>query len=344
MDTESLKKALPWVVLGAASAAIAFVIVRKSRKIATGTDGSDSDGEAVDIPKGVTMARRMSVSAECYDDDDDTAAAATAPKVGPAKTAQESAAILAVLSKSILFKHLSQEHLDEVVSAMFKQTFEENEVVMHQGDPGNFFYIVAEGEFAVTKDDNPKPLSVVGAGGFFGELALMYNMPRAATITAIGKHPRVTWVVERDTFRRVLMHAFTADRQRYNDFLERVEIFKTHMEQQARYKLADAFETKDFNDKETVVEQGAEGDAFYVIESGEATVIKDGKQVSALQKGGYFGELALLNGAPRAARVTANGKLRCAVLRVDAFKRLIPENVIEALRKASAAYGPVTQS
>eukprot|EP00698_Gefionella_okellyi_P010349 TRINITY_DN267_c0_g1_i3.p1 TRINITY_DN267_c0_g1~~TRINITY_DN267_c0_g1_i3.p1 ORF type:complete len:349 (+),score=78.36 TRINITY_DN267_c0_g1_i3:48-1049(+) len=329
MDASTIKKVLPWVVLGVAGSAVLYKYVREGKK-------QTEKKEDFEVPRGVVLARRMSVSAECLDDSDPTSAAA--PTAGSAKTAQETSQLLTVLGKSFLFQHLSQEHLDEVVNAMFKQSFEENEVVVSQGDPGTFFYIVAEGEFAVTKDDSTTPLSVVGPGGFFGELALMYNMPRAATITAVGKKPRVTWAVDRDTFRRVLLQAFTAERQRYKNFLDRVDIFRTHMEKGERFKLADAFETKDFSDNERVVEQGEEGDAFYVIEAGEATVTKDGQVISTLQKGGYFGELALLNEGKRAARVTAKGKLRCAVLRADAFKRLIPDPVLSALRRAAEMY------
>ena len=71
--------------------------------------------------------------------------------------------------------------------------------------------------------------------------------------------------------------------------------------------------------------QGAEGDAFYVILDGTADVVVDGQTVNQLRPGDWFGELALLDGAPRSATVTSLDGCEVAVLGVRMFRTLLRE-------------------
>lgn len=71
--------------------------------------------------------------------------------------------------------------------------------------------------------------------------------------------------------------------------------------------------------------QGDEGDAFYVVLEGSAQVEVDGEVVDTLGEGSWFGELSLLDGAPRSATVTADGPLEVAVLGVRMFRTLLRE-------------------
>ena len=71
--------------------------------------------------------------------------------------------------------------------------------------------------------------------------------------------------------------------------------------------------------------QGADGDAFYVILDGRAEVTVDGAVVNELDAGDWFGELALLDGEPRSATVTAVDELEVAVLGVRMFRTLLRE-------------------
>ena len=95
--------------------------------------------------------------------------------------------------------------------------------------------------------------------------------------------------------------------------------------------------------------QGAEGDAFFVILEGTAKVSVDGEVADTLGPGQYFGELALLDGAPRSATVSAEDEVEVAVLGLRMFRTLLrefPEISIQllagltgALRQARAEAG-----
>ena len=75
----------------------------------------------------------------------------------------------------------------------------------------------------------------------------------------------------------------------------------------------------------TIVREGDDGDALFVLISGAAVVERDGKQVATLGPGDYFGELALLDPAPRAATVTATDDVELAVLGIRMFRVLLRE-------------------
>jgi CRP-like cAMP-binding protein len=84
-------------------------------------------------------------------------------------------------------------------------------------------------------------------------------------------------------------------------------------------------EPRHFKAGEAVVRAGARGDAFYVILAGAARVETPDGHGRALGPGGFFGELALLDGGPRSATVTATGELTTLRIGQSAFAKLLRE-------------------
>lgn len=166
-------------------------------------------------------------------------------------------------------------------------------------------------------------VATIEPGGSFGELALMYNAPRAATVMS-AEAGCTLWALDRITFRRILMDSTFQRRRLYESFLEEVEILST-LTRYERSKIADALETQKFPAGTTIIKEGDVGEAFYLLESGEAEAYKNGIQqpVKQYRKGDYFGELALLNDAPRAASVISKTEVKVATLGKDGFQRLL---------------------
>lgn len=87
------------------------------------------------------------------------------------KSSVENELIQSALKKNFVFEHLSAKELKPLVGAFEKTTASKDEVIIKQGDEGNFFYIIASGECYFTVDGN-----IVGKakqGDSFGELALL---------------------------------------------------------------------------------------------------------------------------------------------------------------------------
>lgn len=161
----------------------------------------------------------------------------------------------------------------------------------------------------------------IEAGGSFGELALMYNAPRAATV--ISAEPGCTlWALDRVTFRRILMESTFARRRMYENFLEEVPLLST-LTPYERSKIADALKTQKFAPGDVIIKEGDPGHSFYLLESGEADAYKGDNKVLHYKKGDFFGELALLNDAPRAASVIASSEVKVATLGKNGFQRLL---------------------
>lgn len=285
-------------------------------------DSSDAKGDADAKPQYSTRRRGAFSSEPVAEVEKFEPEQAPIPKNEVSQAKIEKA-----LQSNILSSHLDENERKEVSEAMYEQHFEPGDVIIQQGDDGDVFYIVDTGEcdIYVEKDgEKKKHVLHVTQGGSFGELALIYNTPRAATVVATTKV--VCFCINRITYRRILMDATMRKRALYEGFLDRVPILAS-LEKYERLTVADALEPENFEEGQTIVKQGDPGDVFYIIVEGNALVTKtsDGKSetVGELGPSDYFGEIALLTNRPRAATVTAKSTLKCVRLDRDRFNRVL---------------------
>jgi pyruvate,water dikinase len=90
--------------------------------------------------------------------------------------------------------------------------------------------------------------------------------------------------------------------------------------------IAAMFKERRFAPGETITKEGAGGAAFFVIESGEATVSIGGRPRATLTSGDYFGEIALIDEGARSATVTATSEIVCHGLTYWEFRPLVQQN------------------
>jgi len=107
--------------------------------------------------------------------------------------------------------------------------------------------------------------------------------------------------------------------------LERVPLFADLHKRDIEH-IARLFKERRFAAGETVTKEGAGGAAFFVIESGEATVSSHGKQIATLTQGDYFGEISLIDEGARSATITATTDLVCHGLTFWEFRPLVQHN------------------
>ena len=277
---------------------------------------SPNDDNYLHPTMSTILARRSSVSAESIPVDSEC----DEPIPVFPKSPEQIRRILASVGKSLLFRELDEEQQTGVLKAMREQFVEKDEVVILQGDVGEYFYVVESGLLHCYIRDPPLPpdwfngqhsgtsvtetfvqpghhprfgrkVADCGVGSTFGELALMYGHPRAASVVAI--EPCTLWSLDRITFRTIILKAAHRRRTMYEQFLASVPLLKS-LGPEERSKIADALTSSLYDDGEPVVKQGDMGDSFFFIEEGEAIVTKTRdnnveEQVGHLRKGDYFG-------------------------------------------------------
>ncbi|XP_029682399.1 protein kinase, cAMP-dependent, regulatory, type II, alpha, B isoform X2 [Takifugu rubripes] len=307
--------------------------LRPARKAVTfvpksGPDKEEEEEEEDDPKKSTTgkYSRRVSVCAEPYDPDDDEDDDAE-PRVVNPKTDEQRRRLQDACKHILLFKTLDQEQFSEILDAMFEVLVKPQQHIIDQGDDGDNFYVIETGTFDIfmKKDGANLCVGKYDNKGSFGELALMYNTPRAATIVAT--QDGALWALDRATFHRLIVKNNAKKRRMYEAFIESVALLKS-LELSERMKIVDALAARGFKDGERIITQGDDADCFYIVESGQVRIMIKSKnnvevEVARCSRGHYFGELALVTNKPRAASVYAVGETKCLVIDIQAFERLL---------------------
>jgi len=321
----------------------------------------------------IRAGRRSSVSAERYDPERDVAADAAdaddcAPAVVP-KTPEQRRRLADAVRDILLFRSLDSDVMSDVINAMFERRAAPGEYIIRQGDDGDNFYVIdsgvydviittrrpaAGGEDGQLVEASSRVLQFDGRGSF-GELALMYNQPRAASVVAVTDGR--LWAMGRHAFRRLVLQSAFRKRQMYDRLLRSVPMLGA-LDDYERATLADALRSLSYNDGDRIVAEGdTVADGMYFVERGAArvTITKDGREteVTRLAAGDYFGEMALLENGARTASVYAvdeqqqqqgdsaksftSGEVRVAFLERESFERLLGP-CLDVLKRNMEAY------
>jgi len=267
-------------------------------------DDCDEIPESFRKPEKQMGAARQSVSAEAYGQWNQKKAF-TPPKYE--KSAEQTQRLNSTLSKSFMFADIEKSDMDIILMAMKEMRFDASTKVITEGDDGDYLFVIEQGSLECIKNIEgvDTVVKTVAVGDVFGELALLYNCPRAANVVA--KETCVCWQLDRETFNHIVKDAAVKRRNKYDAFLKSVTLISS-LEPYERSQIADALKTEVFKQGDTVVTQGEPGDKFYIIEEGALFAVKDGTRVMDYKPGDYFGELALLKNQPRAASVAVESE------------------------------------
>ncbi|KAG0556492.1 hypothetical protein KC19_11G057800 [Ceratodon purpureus] len=282
--------------------------------------------------------RRTGVSAESTAVD-----TSYVPRVIP-KADNAKGRIRKAVEKSYIFKGLDKEQMKTVIDAVEEERYRIGEVIIKQGESGTNFYLLEAGtcEVWISKEKNSSPelVHTYHSGDSFGELALLYDAPRAATVKA--STDCILWAMDRGTFRAILMTSTAKKRELYEDFLANVPLLKS-LDIYERSAIADVLEAEYFKSGESIIVEGMPGDKFYFLVEGTAEAKTRGQVVMKYGVGDYFGELALLNDEPRAASVVATSECKIVSIDRESFKRLLGK-LEDILHRRKSEYASATSS
>jgi len=209
------------------------------------------------------------------------------------------------LADNFIFASLTNAERRSLIDAMVLETVTINTIIIQQGTVGDFFYVVEDGHVSHSVDLNH--VGSCSRGASFGELALLYNCPRAATCVA-DTDCRL-WKVDQRTFRYMLANNTANQQKDIHDTLRKVQ-FLSELEDTMLTRISDALTTVKFPERERIITKGDVGEVFYILREGTVKVHDIGNGDSRyvdqfLGPGEAFGERALLTGEPRLANCTA---------------------------------------
>jgi len=145
------------------------------------------------------------------------------------KSEEAKESIMEIIQKSFMFSGLDDNEKQIVVDAMEEKKCFKKECVIKEGDEGDCLYVVGSGTLSCTKilkgQTDPTHLKRYESGDAFGELALLYNAPRAATI--FSDNECMLYALDRQTFCHIVKDAAIRKREKYEDFLKTVDLLKT---------------------------------------------------------------------------------------------------------------------
>ncbi len=206
--------------------------------------------------------------------------------------------------------------------------------VVRQGERGECFYLIREGTVEVLEDqgpdDLPRHLRDLGPGDYFGEIALIRDVPRTASVRALTTV--TTLALGREAFQRLLKpHLELYERSKRmveeQEALAGIPLFAS-LKPKERDLLTSKLTLGHFAAGGLIVEQGTPGEYFYLIKRGQVSVsmldsLGRTHELRTLGPGQYFGEIALLLSAPRTASVRAIEEVEAWMLHQADFTDLL---------------------
>ncbi|XP_074546304.1 cGMP-dependent protein kinase 1-like [Halichoeres trimaculatus] len=298
---------------------------RNASTQATSTAETPSTGAAIQPPATTDepqRTKRQAISAEPTALDPSQLTDVTLTSY--CKSKESSELIQRALMDNDFMKHLEHGQILTIMDCMQPTCLAKGCCVIQEGDDGSMVYVLEEGMVEVTKQG--QKLCTIGPGKVFGELAILYNCTRTATVTALTDIK--LWGIDRQGFQTIMMRTGLIKHSQYTDFLRSVPSFQA-LPEDILSKLADVLEETHYSDSDYIIRQGATGDTFFIISEGQVKVSQQNltndepMAVKTLSKGDWFGEQALKGEDIRTASVTAVGDVTCLVIDRESFKQLI---------------------
>jgi CRP-like cAMP-binding protein/tRNA A-37 threonylcarbamoyl transferase component Bud32 len=227
------------------------------------------------------------------------------------------------LADNFIFASLTHQERRTLIDAMQLDTVPAGTVIIKQGNIGDYFYVVQDGHVSFSVDG--KHVGSCTAGASFGELALLYNCPRAATCIANSRCK--LWKVDQRAFRYMLANSTANQQKDIHDVLRKVP-FLSELDDMLLARISDALTTVHYPQSDRIIVKGDLGQVFYILKEGIVKVhdigFGDSQYVDQfLGPGEWFGERALLTGEPRVANITAISPCTCLCLSRDTFEKTL---------------------
>ncbi len=234
-----------------------------------------------------------------------------------------------------LLSLLPAKDFDAVLKAIKLLRVRPGTPVITEGEVGNSFFVLGRGSVRVTRKEKPGKhiqLAVLHPGSIFGEMALLNNEPRNATVSSIGdcdllEFDRDALIAASNTVASIAkaLSSFTQERL-LNNLLKTAALFRP-LDDKQRKALMRRFLAYDAEPGTALIHEGEPGKGLFLVLRGKMEVTRTAEghkqHLATLLPGDIFGEISLLNEEPTTASVVASEKSTVLFLGRDYFRRLV---------------------
>jgi len=228
---------------------------------------------------------------------------------------------------------IPEDKLATVAKLFELKVYAKGERIFSEGDPGDAFYILTKGRLVVTSNQGGQviELSTIKAGRSFGEISLVDEQTRTATVTAL--EDSTLFMLSRAQFKVFLelvpslsdtIRKNIRERSAVNVVARKIPFFQT-LEPNKLHLLATMAKIQSYRPGSTIMMEGRNKPAkFFMITQGVVEVTVQDKYIREMGQGEYFGEISLVSGRDATATVKAVGKedVVCLEISRDEFDAL----------------------
>lgn len=230
-----------------------------------------------------------------------------------------------------LFSDLSPEEFIELFERCPLRRFREGQRILQQGSFGDAFYVICEGRVRVVREEagDARELAVLEGGAFFGEVALLSDAPRTASVDSAADDTQLLEISA--PVLTELSHRYPAVAKALKKFC-RERLLRTVLSTSALFRpfgrrdrrtIVERFRARDVPRDTVLIREGTRSDGLYVVLSGEVLVTREDVALARLREGEVFGEMSLLRNVPASATVTASRRTSLLRLPREAFDALV---------------------
>ena len=209
------------------------------------------------------------------------------------------------LQNHFLFKGKSPQIINNLIEKLEMMKLNAGTILFNKGDKGNYFYIIKEGKLELITEYGNK---LWKADETFGELALIENKKRTATVKCVEKC--ILYLLNGKLFREVVTKLNEGELKERLNFLKAVSIFNV-LDNNNLNAIAVGMLKCEFDVGQTIVYEGDVGQSIYIIKSGSVKCFKGETQVRILGSKDFFGESAVLFNTNRSLSVLVVEKTIC---------------------------------
>ncbi|XP_045470387.1 cGMP-dependent protein kinase, isozyme 1-like [Harmonia axyridis] len=223
----------------------------------------------------------------------------------------------AIENDDFLAKVIVGKRLQKVIDAMYVSEVKEKEKIIREGRQGKHLYIVASGKFQVSTEEKGV-VNTLSVGKVFGELAILYNARRQATVKATM--PSKVWVLDREIYQSIVSIYNVEEKKERLKFLLECPVLK-QVDEDVLKKVAEFLQKEYFPAGKVIFREGEPADKFYIITAGTAAIVTNEEGLKGyLYKGNCFGERAILSqGCRQATVISKDTGVECLTLSIQHF-------------------------